>query len=714
MIRVHNTSQRARGSAGGGTHRYARESSRRLGSLLCALLVCGLTAGLPASVSATTFSKSFAFTGDTQGWTVPQGITTLNNVRVSGAGGSTAPGGLGGAGGSGALVTVPSLSVTPNHTLSLIVGGGGRGDGAPGAVGAGGFGGGGNGSYAHESGTAGTDGGGGGGGGGYFLSNGAPDLGTFGGGGGGSSRILDSSSGTPLLVRAPGGGGGGGGRTGGGGGANAGVNGCSGSGTNGTLLDNNVGGGGGGAGGGTGGTGAASGTMFAGSAGNGGNGGGGVVPAGSSCGVGGSAGNSPAGSNGGDGSISFEYTGFSIGGSITGLTADGLILSLNTTPSQSVRPANGATSFTFPDGIGGGGFTISFDGRPPGLRCTVTNGTASNVTADVTNIQVNCVPLYTLTYNGNGNTGGAAPSDVNSPYPSGNSVTVLGNTGALVRDGYDFNGWNTAANGTGTPEAAGATFTITANTTLYAQWLMRYTITGTAVPAVGGTVTCVPAVVHLNESSACTASPSPGYTFSAFSGDCTGSTCSLTAIQSNKTVSATFLPTTSYSAATATGTGTATAAFTGTGGSACAYTQSQFVSAASVGVAPPPGYGFPHGLFAFTASNCTVGGALTITATYPQPIPAGAVFYKFGATSANPTPHWYVYPATISGNTITYTIIDGGAGDSNLASDGTLIDPAGAAVLLPPPVVPLSNWLMLLLAGLLPWMAWTRLERRRE
>lgn len=77
---------------------------------------------------------------------------------------------------------------------------------------------------------------------------------------------------------------------------------------------------------------------------------------------------------------------------------------------------------------------------------------------------------YTVTYNGNGSTGGTAPTDSNSPYASGATVTVLGNTGNLEKTGYDFNGWNTAANGSGTPYAAGATFSISANTTLYAQW----------------------------------------------------------------------------------------------------------------------------------------------------------------------------------------------------------------------------------------------------
>ena len=54
---------------------------------------------------------------------------------------------------------------------------------------------------------------------------------------------------------------------------------------------------------------------------------------------------------------------------------------------------------------------------------------------------------------------------------AGATVTVLGNTGTLVKTGYTFAGWNTAANGSGTSYIAGNTFTMgSSNVTLYAQW----------------------------------------------------------------------------------------------------------------------------------------------------------------------------------------------------------------------------------------------------
>ncbi len=80
---------------------------------------------------------------------------------------------------------------------------------------------------------------------------------------------------------------------------------------------------------------------------------------------------------------------------------------------------------------------------------------------------------YAVTYNGNGSTGGSVSVDPSSPYVAGVTVTVLANTGSLVRAGYTFSGWNTAANGTGYSYAASGTATFTmpgAGVTLYAQW----------------------------------------------------------------------------------------------------------------------------------------------------------------------------------------------------------------------------------------------------
>ena len=96
----------------------------------------------------------------------------------------------------------------------------------------------------------------------------------------------------------------------------------------------------------------------------------------------------------------------------------------------------------------------------------------------------------TVTYSGNGSTSGTAPVDSHK-YPPGAKVTVLGNSGDLAKSGYTFAGWNTAASGSGTAYAPGATFTmLIANVTLYARWtpMPTYTVTYSGKDSTSGTV----------------------------------------------------------------------------------------------------------------------------------------------------------------------------------------------------------------------------------
>lgn len=84
-------------------------------------------------------------------------------------------------------------------------------------------------------------------------------------------------------------------------------------------------------------------------------------------------------------------------------------------------------------------------------------------------------PVYTITYNGNGSTGGTVPTDA-ATYQQGFATTVANNTGGLVKAGNTFLGWNTMANGSGTDYLIGATLTFpAANVTLYAKWTTQPT-----------------------------------------------------------------------------------------------------------------------------------------------------------------------------------------------------------------------------------------------
>ena len=90
------------------------------------------------------------------------------------------------------------------------------------------------------------------------------------------------------------------------------------------------------------------------------------------------------------------------------------------------------------------------------------------------------INTYTVTYNGNTSTGGSVPVDGSSPYNYNSSVTVLENTGTLVKTGYTFDGWNTEAGGGGTDYAPAATFSITTDTVLYAKWTENPFVCGTS------------------------------------------------------------------------------------------------------------------------------------------------------------------------------------------------------------------------------------------
>ena len=153
-------------------------------------------------------------------------------------------------------------------------------------------------------------------------------------------------------------------------------------------------------------------------------------------------------------------------------------------------------------------------------------------------------------------------------------------------------------------------------------------------------------------------------------------------VQGNLTLYAAWIPT--FSAPAAVGTGNIVASFTGGGGSGMFVSAQYLGSPPGVSPVPPtvppvmPAIVFPYGLFQFTASGFTPGGTLNFTLTYPQPLPAGTQYWKYGPTASNNAPHWYVFPATINGNTITFSITDGGLGDDDLSAlNGSITDAGG-------------------------------------
>lgn len=82
----------------------------------------------------------------------------------------------------------------------------------------------------------------------------------------------------------------------------------------------------------------------------------------------------------------------------------------------------------------------------------------------------------TVTFEANGSTeypveGTMAPQSVTAKKD-----TAL-NANTFTREGYNFTGWNTAADGTGDSYADGAAVNLTENTTLYAQWEDNHSLT---------------------------------------------------------------------------------------------------------------------------------------------------------------------------------------------------------------------------------------------
>jgi trimeric autotransporter adhesin len=95
-----------------------------------------------------------------------------------------------------------------------------------------------------------------------------------------------------------------------------------------------------------------------------------------------------------------------------------------------------------------------------------------------------------------------------------------------------------------------------------------------------------------------------------------------------------------------------------------------------------------------------------MTIAYPGSLPANTQYWKYGPRPGNPTPSWYVLPATFNGNSVTFTITDGQLGDDDLIANGTIVDQGGPGV-PPPPTVPINaRWLLAL--GLLITFLGTR------
>jgi sugar lactone lactonase YvrE len=130
----------------------------------------------------------------------------------------------------------------------------------------------------------------------------------------------------------------------------------------------------------------------------------------------------PSGENctvtGGSGTVSGNVTNiaiacspltFSVGGTISGYTASGLVLQNNGAGNDTI--AAGATSFSFAGLDSGAAYKVTVSSQPSGETCSVTGGSGT-VSANVANIDVACTP------------GTAPPSSVATTPIGGTAVTL--------------------------------------------------------------------------------------------------------------------------------------------------------------------------------------------------------------------------------------------------------------------------------------------------
>ncbi len=125
----------------------------------------------------------------------------------------------------------------------------------------------------------------------------------------------------------------------------------------------------------------------------------------------------------------------------------------------------------------------SWNTQADGLGSNYFSSSSFSISSDVT-LYAKWVATYSVTYDGNDNTGGTTPTD--SSLYSSDALVSIADVGDLVKDGYIFDGWDTAPNRSGYDYTASSTATIfvyESNVTLYAQWreMPRLTIKSSAM-----------------------------------------------------------------------------------------------------------------------------------------------------------------------------------------------------------------------------------------
>jgi uncharacterized repeat protein (TIGR02543 family) len=113
---------------------------------------------------------------------------------------------------------------------------------------------------------------------------------------------------------------------------------------------------------------------------------------------------------------------------------------------------------------------------------------------------------------------------------------------AVANSGYDFSSWGAGdCNGVLTLDCVLNNVVSAPTLEVLFSSIPNYTITTAVSPSsTAGTATCTPNPVTSGGDASCTATAKTGYKFSEWSGDCSGKSCSFTALGANKSVTANF------------------------------------------------------------------------------------------------------------------------------------------------------------------------------
>lgn len=204
-----------------------------------------------------------------------------------------------------------------------------------------------------------------------------------------------------------------------------------------------------------------------------------------------------------DGTRTLPPSTFTVGGSIAGLGADGLVIANG---SDTLSPVHGAGLFVFATPVAtGAAFAVTVMTQPAGESCAVSAGSGTVSSANVSSIQISCVPTYSV----------------------GGSVSGLAAAGLVLANGTDTAAIAASSTGFTMPTrlTSGAAYAITVQTQPPGEHCSITNATGTIAGAnvsnvavacaasshnLGGTITGLPSAGLVLSNGTNTVSPAAG------------------------------------------------------------------------------------------------------------------------------------------------------------------------------------------------------------